>query len=106
MAALEHVFGEGAVTAEIIEFKDRDSFKAWLPQKHADMPAASKHTSSPLVTVAYRGKDTFLGGWDDTKELASKLFSGKANVNDLFGQTTLPDVDDDATYDYDLVVIG
>ena len=93
--------------AEIIEFKDRDGFKGWLPQKHAQLPASALHVTSPLVTVHYQNAEHFLGGWDDTKDLAQKIFSGKAKRHDLFPAKILADVDiDGATYDYDLVVIG
>lgn len=100
-----------AVDFETHEFPDREAFRAWLSASANDFSVnfgvdskAVTHTSSPFVWSNAKG---FVGGCDDTLALF------RSGISTQFGNNELPTptmvaapVVDDATYDYDLIVIG
>uniref|UniRef100_A0A7S2WBE6 Thioredoxin reductase n=2 Tax=Mucochytrium quahogii TaxID=96639 RepID=A0A7S2WBE6_9STRA len=102
VASLEHLFPR-QVQAEIIELKDRDTYKAYLPKVYEKIPGSEGHTSSPLTWL---NDEKYLGGCDDTLAYARTFFSGTGSAG--LGQVASikEDTEAEETYDYDLVVIG
>lgn len=115
-SALEHLY-PNTYSVNILEFANRDAFRAWLPTKHAEIPSSSNHSSSPYV---FTDDNTFLGGFEDLKSLAKKgmpasaakatpMLRGAAGATADSGAAPLADVVDSnipSEYDYDLIVIG
>uniref|UniRef100_A0A6S8ENN2 Thioredoxin reductase n=1 Tax=Aplanochytrium stocchinoi TaxID=215587 RepID=A0A6S8ENN2_9STRA len=118
-AALEHMYGSRKLECEIIEFEDKQSFVKWLPSKKQELNEAENHITSPIVWTTEEGKETFIGGCDETLHFARNFNTNGTSTTHsnatepkkrLRGShKSLAKVDvvgDEGTYDYDLIVIG
>ena len=136
VASAMHVMYPGRVAFETHAFEDRDAFKQWLSTSYEDFVTqfgldskATTHVTSPFVWIS--NPTTFVGGCDDLlavfrsgiavgniQDVAStredgETLDGTAPMDDTASASELNEsrtppivVEDDASYDYDLVVIG
>lgn len=105
-ASLEHIFGQGVLTTEIVELLDQDAFQKWIEKKLEDFPEAKDRADCPFVWVTKGNDSAFLGGWDELRAFAQDCFRNSSKINELFVNKNLPDEDDGKEYDFDFAVIG
>lgn len=99
-----------SVSVNVHEFPDRDAFRAWLSASASAFAEnfgadskATTHTSSPFVWSNAHG---FIGGCDNTLALFRAGVAAPAVAAPAAPMAPRTDDDPNATYDYDLVVIG
>lgn len=103
LTGLETIFPD-KFSVTVNELPDRTAYREWLASYKKDVPAADKHTSSPIV---WFDNNNYLGGCDDTLKWCRSVLSssdGEQETNGIVANVN--EVDTTETYDYDLVVIG
>jgi len=106
-ASLEHLF-PSRVKVAIVELPSKEAWKKWLPDVRARIGARS-HRTSPITWTGTSGDETYLGGCDDMLAWARENFVGTPGAKRIKVQGASEDGGEEkgeASYDYDLIVIG
>ncbi len=105
VAALEHLH-PGRFRARILEFETEAQFDAWLPAQRAKLAPrglAAAHARAPLV---WRGEDEYVGDDEAALGLIRTSYLAPGGGRPAPKQAAVDFSMTDASYEYDLVVIG